>query len=598
MKDFFKNKTFVFTGELTLDREYAKSKVILLGGRVTIAPSKKTDFLVVGAEPGPVKLKKAQDLNIKIIYEQEFTTNLNECLQSDDISNVLNQNNGGMTTEADQISSDFDEASVFDTPEESIQKSKDINAIIEPEKATTYTNMWSEKYRPKKRSDLIGNSSVIDSLADFMLGKTKNRGALLSGSPGIGKTTSVHVLCKELGLDLVEFNASDVRNKSLLVKKVKGIINSQGISKGLKLKKKIVLMDEVDGMTSDRGGLVELNNLIKESIIPIVCICNDRNNIKIRTLANNCLDLKFRKPDSRQIVPRIKVILKHENKVLGDNIINEVISLSHGDIRYILNNIQRICVNDKININLMSSLTKKTILKSVFEIASECFHSKSINEKTDLYFEDYSLIPLFIAENYMKLKFANLIDFYKSSESISSGDVVEKLIRGSTQEWSLLPLHGFFTVVLPTKDKALFKGIDFPSWLGQNSRYLKHQRIIKEVKRHVSKYVNSGLENFRLYDSYITFLEILNFLKENNVKSAIDLLKEYDLIKDDFVNLSELLLDGQALYKEVKTKTKGDFTRQYNKIKRHLPYEIGEIKKAKGSNNEELEEEDENNFYY
>ena len=134
MKDFFKNKTFVFTGELTLDREYAKSKVILLGGRVTIAPSKKTDFLVVGAEPGPVKLKKAQDLNIKIIYEQEFTTNLNECLQSDDISNVLNQNNGGMTTEADQISSDFDEASVFDTPEESIQKSKDINAIIEPEK--------------------------------------------------------------------------------------------------------------------------------------------------------------------------------------------------------------------------------------------------------------------------------------------------------------------------------------------------------------------------------------------------------------------------------------------------------------------------------
>ena len=567
MKDFFKNKTFVFTGELTLDREYAKSKVILLGGRVTIAPSKKTDFLVVGAEPGPVKLKKAQDLNIKIIYEQEFTTNLNECLQSDDISNVLNQNNGGMTTEADQISSDFDEASVFDTPEESIQKSKDINAIIEPEKATTYTNMWSEKYRPKKRSDLIGNSSVIDSLADFMLGKTKNRGALLSGSPGIGKTTSVHVLCKELGLDLVEFNASDVRNKSLLVKKVKGIINSQGISKGLKLKKKIVLMDEVDGMTSDRGGLVELNNLIKESIIPIVCICNDRNNIKIRTLANNCLDLKFRKPDSRQIVPRIKVILKHENKVLGDNIINEVISLSHGDIRYILNNIQRICVNDKININLMSSLTKKTILKSVFEIASECFHGKSINEKTDLYFEDYSLIPLFIAENYMKLKFANLIDFYKSSESISSGDVVEKLIRGSTQEWSL-------------------------------SRYLKHQRIIKEVKRHVSKYVNSGLENFRLYDSYITFLEILNFLKENNVKSAIDLLKEYDLIKDDFVNLSELLLDGQALYKEVKTKTKGDFTRQYNKIKRHLPYEIGEIKKAKGSNNEEPEEEDENNFYY
>ena len=39
----------------------------------------------------------------------------------------------------------------------------------------------------------------------------------------------------------------------------------------------MILMDEVDGMSSgDRGGMAVLINLIKESKIPIVCVCNDR----------------------------------------------------------------------------------------------------------------------------------------------------------------------------------------------------------------------------------------------------------------------------------------------------------------------------------
>ena len=64
-----------------------------------------------------------------------------------------------------------------------------------------------------------------------------------------------------------------------------------------------VIMDEVDGMAGneDRGGLQELVLLIKSTKIPIICICNDRNSMKMRTLANYCFDLRFQRPRLEQI---------------------------------------------------------------------------------------------------------------------------------------------------------------------------------------------------------------------------------------------------------------------------------------------------------
>ena len=57
-------------------------------------------------------------------------------------------------------------------------------------------------------------------------------------------------------------------------------------------------MDEVDGMAGnqDRGGMAELIGLIKRSRIPVICMCNDRQSQKIRSLANYTFDLRFQRP--------------------------------------------------------------------------------------------------------------------------------------------------------------------------------------------------------------------------------------------------------------------------------------------------------------
>jgi DNA ligase (NAD+) len=67
-----KGKIFVLSGSLEImTRAQAKEKIRNLGGEISELVSKKTDFIVVGKNPGS-KLKKAKELGIKIIKENQF----------------------------------------------------------------------------------------------------------------------------------------------------------------------------------------------------------------------------------------------------------------------------------------------------------------------------------------------------------------------------------------------------------------------------------------------------------------------------------------------------------------------------------------------
>src|SRR3989338_7039930 len=131
---------------------------------------------------------------------------------------------------------------------------------------------FTEKYRAKSFQDILGQDEAIKNLKEFLHQFPKKKALLLYGPPGTGKTSLVLAAAKENNLEILELNASDLRNKE----KLEQILKPATIQKSLFKKSKILLMDEVDGVTgTDRGGIPELVRLIQTTHFPIIMTCND-----------------------------------------------------------------------------------------------------------------------------------------------------------------------------------------------------------------------------------------------------------------------------------------------------------------------------------
>lgn len=241
------------------------------------------------------------------------------------------------------------------------------------------------------------------------------KAALLSGPPGIGKTTTVQLVCKHLGLDGIEFNASSTRSKKMLQSEVSGLVvnntlhaYTHGRNKTL-TEKKVLIMDEVDGMAGneDRGGMAELIAVIKSSKVPVICMCNDRHHQKIRSLVNYCFDLRFARPTLPQIKGAVMSILFKEGVKMPTKTIEEIIQATNNDVRQTLNSLSLISANPNAEgSGLRNDNGKKDLKLGQWEVVRKVFsaeaHEKmSLNDKSDLFFHDYNLATLFVQENYL-----------------------------------------------------------------------------------------------------------------------------------------------------------------------------------------------------
>lgn len=551
-----KGKVFVFTGEMSIDRDDARTKVVVLGGRCTTTPSSRTTFLVAGGNPGPLKMQRARELGIRVLSEDEFKALIGSGLEA------LCRAEGPRKEESNAA-----------------------NGGSGP------SDVWSEKYRPKDKEEIVGNAGVVKQLEDYLKGLTKHRAALLSGHPGVGKTTAAHVVCRSLGLDAIEFNASDVRSRAEISSRVRGLVNTRSVVGWSGAGGKVLIMDEVDGMSGDRGGVAELVSIIKEARVPIVCICNDRNNPRMRTLASYCLDLRFRRPDSRQVLSRIKWILGKEGRSVPEGFLSELVVRGGGDMRYTIGMVQSTVLRKAVGMEAVEALVKKHVMKSVFDVAAEVFQRRTVAEKIDLYFEDYSLVPLFVSENVPKASCKSIQDLSECLDSISLGDVVEKLVRGPRQDWSLAPLHAVYGVVIPTHGRLLTRRMDFPSWLGQNSRHLKAARALHTVSMHLSCKVRTSQSEIRKYALELVLRRYAGHLKTRNVEGALEDMVDHDMTKEDMAGLGDVMPWGADAMKGVERGVKVSLDREYKKLRRRLPYT--EVERDKHRDDESREEGEE-----
>ncbi|KAI6236684.1 Replication factor C subunit 1 [Aphelenchoides besseyi] len=415
------------------------------------------------------------------------------------------------------------------------------------------------------------------------------RAALLSGPPGIGKTTTARLVCEELKLQYIELNASDSRSKKLLEQSVKEMLHSQKINdffgvdanKGKVVSKSghkitsVLVMDEVDGMSGnqDRSGITELIAMIKKTEIPIICICNDRQSQKIRSLANHCFDLRYSAPGVPMILGRMMTVLHRENVKVTKEDVEKVIQASNQDIRQTIYSLQLLAAGRKKS----NEVVLKDCAVNTFEAASRLLGPKTtLIQKRDLFFTDYNLMPLFVQEMYLSVrngkwgKRAQLFAQSLAAESIAIGDIVSRQLFTS-QNWSLLPLKGMMSSVLPPAylNGHLISQLSFPQYYGKHSNERKRRRLLSEFALHAGLRMSGP--RYAITADYIPLLRhrIIQPLLDSkpDIDESLNVYHAYEMVREDFETINELGMwnENDDKWKVVTPTTKSALTRALNK---------------------------------
>ncbi|KAI0301881.1 replication factor RFC1 C terminal domain-containing protein [Multifurca ochricompacta] len=627
--------SFVFTGELSsFSREDAIDIAKRFCGRVVGQPSSKTNYVVLGNDAGPSKLAAIKKHNLKTLSEDEFLHL---------IATRKGPGDGKGLSEKERKKKEKEEKAIRDSVKEMETREKTAKAAgpsvargartVDPN-----TQLWTDRYAPQTLKEICGNKGQVEKLQQWLNdwsgslkanfkkpgknGMNNFRGVMITGPPGIGKTSSAHLCAMLAGFTPIELNASDARSKKL----VENSTNIQNTSldgwmggnertnaAGIVITdKSCLIMDEVDGMSAgDRGGVGALAALIRKAKIPIICIANDRSAPKMKPLVNGT----FR---------------ENENPA---NVIDELITGVGSDIRQVLNMLSTWKLhNDTMGYEegkMLAKANEKYTVLTPFNVIQKIlgpymFSATSrdtLNDKIELYFHDYSFVPLFIQENYLKTNPSRVRDIdgprkalkqlklmERAAESISDGDLVDALIHGPEQHWTLMPTHAVLSTVRPSSFLYGSGGgyggpnaMTFPQWLGQNSKQSKLSRALSDVQIRMRLKVSGDKSEIRLSYLPAMFPLIVGPLMEHGsggVDDVIESMDDYYISREDWDTIVELGLGEQKdeiVLKKIATATKMALTRKYNTRDHPIPFhkaqDLGRVpKKLAGGPAPDLEE--------
>lgn len=358
-------------------------------------------------------------------------------------------------------------------------------------------------------------------------------------------------------------------------------------------------MDEVDGITGneDRAGMQTLIKRLETTRIPVILIANDRQTSKMRSLASHCYEIKFDRPSFLNVKSFILEICSREYINITHTSLDHLINVCNRDIRKIIHTLHLYYKQSSSIISNISNIDK-SLATSPFDACMKMFSMGNLNliEKNNLYFHDYSLVPLLIQENYLRIVPTITIErkpvgtrqrmelISKAADSLVMGDICSKLnfTNGSR---SLLGYQSMFSGVMPTSYlQGSLDLVRFPAWFGFTQRQKSTDRLLIELQTHCAlKTMTIDRKEFNL--DYLPTLNNLfrKSLQKSDVKTSIDLLNNYYFNPDDLQMIFNLCSYSKVETNkyQLDTKMKNLLTKSLEKQHHRTPFKPIDINQIK-----------------
>jgi len=257
----------------------------------------------------------------------------------------------------------------------------------------SFLNNKNQNQNEYKYNASLGRCSIAQEIRDI-LGKfsanVKNlnykKGIYIYGSPGCGKTQFVMEILKSLNYDIIQYDAGDVRNKSLIDTITSNNIASQNVLSMMRgeTKKIAIVMDEIDGMNNgDKGGITALIKIIRQkktkkqrlenmTLNPIICIGNYYIDKKIKELMKVCYTFELSSPTRPQISRLLSYTISPETMATFAKI-----GMDAKILDYVQGDLRKLAFVNRIYMTKPHLLCEET-MSSVFQMKSYNDDAKKI----------------------------------------------------------------------------------------------------------------------------------------------------------------------------------------------------------------------------
>mgnify|MGYP002641434171 FL=1 len=292
--------------------------------------------------------------------------------------------------------------------------------------------VWIQKYVPKSLSEVAGQNSAVERLRAYAENyKRGTKPLFLYGGQGTGKTSSVHALAKDLDYEILEVNASDVRNAD----SINSLLGAGIHQMSLFGRGKIILVDEVDGLSGkeDRGGVAAITSLIVKSSYPIFLTANDPWNKKLATLRKKCELLEFRTLAYTSITNHLKKICELENITYDESALQELARAAGGDLRAAINDLQTFSYEGKLTKENIKMAYSRDHTETIINALTRVFKTTKSDVALpafDEVQEDLDTIFLWIEEN-IPVEYKKPEDLAEAFSNLALADV----FRGRIRRW-------------------------------------------------------------------------------------------------------------------------------------------------------------------